>query len=300
MLKNLLAVLVLLSLSASANASAASSPVVEEIPPSLLDTAPFNESVGPYLSTNWAGYTAEDGTYTAVGATWTIPSVEPAKSVQTDATWVGVGGINDHDLIQAGTQAVTEDGDVKYTAWYETLPDYQVEIPLRVHAGDSVSVSLREKTPGVWVLTFVNNTTAKSYQREISYDSSRSSAEWIQERPLMERGNALRLVPLDNFGQVTFTDAYAVRDGATVHPAQAGADKLSMVSTAGAALAIPSKLHADGSFSVTRAGSHLAVAETVGSHRRAVRDPWRDGFPDAPFVLFLMRSDSTELFLVSS
>src|SRR5690348_4888732 len=69
---------------------------------------------GAGTSSNWAGYVAEGGTYTGVSGAWHVPVPQDsaATSVAADATWVGIGGVESHDLIQAGTQAIVEDGSI--------------------------------------------------------------------------------------------------------------------------------------------------------------------------------------------
>src|SRR5262245_33056705 len=101
-----------------------------------------------HLSTNWAGFESVEGNaYTVVSATWVVPEAEPSKSRTTShAVWVGIGGAETSDLIQAGTHAITHNGKTVYHAWYETLPDPMRELPLAVSPGDTVSVSLKETT----------------------------------------------------------------------------------------------------------------------------------------------------------
>jgi hypothetical protein len=179
------------------------------------DSAPIDISSAD-VSANWAGYIAQEAaSYTAVGSSWTVPQPDPAEGrrIETDAAWVGIGGVEAEDLIQAGTQALTQDGDVVYQAWFETLPQAQEIIPLEIEAGDAVRVSLVETSPDVWHLSFVNVTTGDRYERDIPYESSRSSAEWIVERPAVRLSRGLAYLPLDDFGSVTFRGAYAIADG---------------------------------------------------------------------------------------
>jgi hypothetical protein len=84
----------------------------------------------------------------------------------------------------------------------------------------------------------------------VSYASSASSAEWIQEAPSTGKG----VVILDQFRSVNFTNASTVMNGAPVTPATAGATAVTMVNRkTGVVLATPSALGADGaSFSVAR------------------------------------------------
>jgi Peptidase A4 family len=86
----------------------------------------------------------------------------------------------------------------------------------------------------------------------VTYRSSRSSAEWIEESPTMGRRT---LLPLDNFGTVTVSGATTVVDGKQQSVAQAGAKPVAMYGSGGRSqvLAQPSALGTDGtSFSVTR------------------------------------------------
>lgn len=221
------------------------------------DTA-LNDPIGNSISANWSGYVADTASaYTAVGASWKVPVPEASGAhLATDATWVGIGGVRSRDLIQAGTQA-TENGRTDYQAWYELLPDYQQIIPLDVNGGDSMNVSLEEISPGVWRIAIADNTTGKSWQKDVAYQSSKSSAEWIEEMPVVDTGRKLTYLPLDNFGTVTFTDGYTVADGAPETIAEAGASSLVMASRNEETLAYPSEL-TGGSFSVSRANAPAA------------------------------------------
>jgi hypothetical protein len=200
-------------------------------------------------SRNWAGYAAIDGTFTAVSATWDVPQFAPDSPAGADATWVGIGGVRGSDLVQAGTQeTVSGRGVTQYQAWVETLPQPSRPVPLPINAGDSVTVSLEQQGQAQWRIAFANNTSGKSYQLTVQYASSLSSAEWVEEAPSARRG---RLLPLDVFGSVTFTQASAVKDGQVVSIAQAGGRAITMISQVGQALARPSGLGDDGgSFSV--------------------------------------------------
>jgi hypothetical protein len=221
------------------------------IPPGASPGAP-PATVGS-TSRNWSGYIASGGTFTAVGATWTIPAVSASNgtSARADATWVGIGGATSTDLVQAGTQATVENGVVQYSAWVETLPQPSQNVSLAVNAGDTVTVSLTEQTAGTWNITIRNATSGDVYNGTVTYASSVSSAEWIEEAPSAGRAG---VVVLDSFGVVQFTNASAVKDGQTVTPAAAGATAVTMVNTkSGVTLATPSALGSDGaSFTVTR------------------------------------------------
>jgi hypothetical protein len=208
-------------------------------------------------SLNWSGYVAQkDANYTSVTGTWVVPSVSANTQGTADATWVGIGGVNTRDLIQAGTQAIIENGTVTYSAWIETLPGFSKTVSLAVHSGDSVTATLTEESAGVWRVTLQNNTDGTSYSSEVAYDSSHSSAEWVEEMVSNADGT---FRPLDSFGTVGITNASATVNGTNENLSQLGATPLQMVNGAGQTLASASSVGTDNaSFSVTR-GDALAI-----------------------------------------
>lgn len=220
-------------------------------------------------SNNWSGYAATGGTFTAVSGTWTVPQYSASNSGGVDATWVGIGGVTSRDLIQAGTQEVASgNGLTQYQAWIELLPQSSHPVPLAVHAGDSVSVSIDQQAGNTWQIAFTNHTTGQTYQTSVQYTSSHSSAEWIEEAPSSGRGGIL---PLDNFGTVTFSDGAATRDGQTVDLAQAGAKPITLIGASQQPLAVPSALGSDGSsFSVSRTDAGATATQPGSSTGRSV------------------------------
>jgi hypothetical protein len=220
----------------------------------LCAAAPHALAAGQvHVSNNWSGYEAVDGTYTGVSGAWTVPEADTSdrKGLSAHAVWVGIGGAGTPDLIQAGTQAVVVNGKTVYSAWYETLPDPERELPLDVSPGDQVSVSLEEVALNVWQLTFLNATTGTSYIAYIPYHSSRLSAEWVVERPssVTKRGKQ-EYLDLNDFGTVRFSSAEAVRDGERVGLSDAEAEKVIMNrGTNVYASAVPSEIE-DDAFSV--------------------------------------------------
>jgi ketosteroid isomerase-like protein len=204
-------------------------------------------------SQNWSGYAASGGTYSAVSGTWTVPQFTPDSGAGADATWVGIGGVNSRDLIQAGTQqTVSGSGSTQYEAWVETLPQASHPVSLTVNPGDSVTVAITQQPQASdqWVVAFTNNTTGQRFQVTEQYTSSMSSAEWIEEAPSAARG---RQLPLDNFGSINFSAASAVKDGKSVSIAESGAQAITMIGRGSQTQATPSTLGADGSsFTISR------------------------------------------------
>jgi Peptidase A4 family len=236
-------------------------------------TQPFPIPDNQNTSHNWSGYAATGGTYTAVTGTWSVPQFNADSQPGVDAAWVGIGGVRSRDLIQAGTQqSVTGSGSTQYEAWIEMLPRSSRPVPLRIHPGDSVTVSISEQASDEWLIQFTNNTTGQTYQTNQQYSSSHSSAEWVEEAPSGGRGG---LLPLDNFGTVQFSGGSTVKDGQTIDIADAGGRAITMVGNNSQALAVPSALGDDGaSFSVARTD---APANLAGQGRQG------GGFQVFPF-----------------
>ncbi len=226
-----------------------------------------NVGRGLNQSNNWAGYIATGGTFTSVSGSWIVPQVN-ATGTSSDATWVGVGGVTSNHLIQTGTRAVVNNnGQVSYQAWYEMLPANSRKIPLTINPGDSITASIAQQSANQWTISLRDTTTAQNYQTNVTYASSLSSAEWIEEMPVLGRS----FIPLDNFGSIQFSALSTVKDGNALTPAQANAHSIVMVNHSGQALAQPSALGSDGaSFTVTRTAS---MPTQIGSH--FVRSGWR-------------------------
>lgn len=216
-------------------------------------------------SSNWSGYAAAGaGSYTSVTGTWTVPSVTATTS-GADATWVGIGGVNSRDLIQAGTQATVSGGVVQYDAWVEMLPASSRPVNLAVSAGDTVTVTITQQSGDQWSITIKNDTSGNRYATTVTYQSTLSSAEWVQEAPSVGRGT----VALDQFGSLNFTNAKAVRDGKTLDLRDLGAQAITMINGTRQALAQPSVIGADGaSFTVTRTDAQSTTGATGGTGRR--------------------------------
>jgi hypothetical protein len=228
-------------------------------PPPVPRAAPRPPTplVPPHQGTsrNWSGYATTDAAYTAISASWTVPQPALDGSYGASAAWVGIGGVTTPDLIQAGTEeVVSATGRIRYQAWIETLPLPARKVTLTVNPGDSINVSLEEQDAQEWHVSFTNNTTGETYDQLVSYSSSHSSAEWVQEAPSTGHSAVL---PLDHFGELDFSDASTVTsDGTTLTIADSGARAITMIDDMGVALAVPTALGDDGaSFSINQADS---------------------------------------------
>jgi hypothetical protein len=223
------------------------------------------DQVDQNTSHNWSGYAAASGRYTAVTGTWTVPQPRLSDvAAGVGATWVGIGGVTGHDLIQAGTQEVTDgQGQAQFQTWIEMLPQPPQQVAVAVVPGDSVTVSIDEQGAGTgtWQVSITNNTSGQSYRTVVNYVSTESSAEWVDEAPASQRA----VLPLDDFGTVSFSAASATRSDQTVNLAQAGAQPITMLNAARQPLAQPSPIGSDGSsFSVTRTSAPATTGPGLG------------------------------------
>jgi hypothetical protein len=228
---------------------------------------------------NWAGYISTGGTYTTVSGTWKVPSVAAGDDpVAADATWIGIGGDTSDDLIQTGTENIVEDGQVAGSTFYEELPNTAETIPtVTVNPGDTVTASIKEVSSGEWTINIEDVTDGESYSNTVSYDSSESSAEWIEEAP----SDGSTIVPLDQFGPVTFTGGSTTENGQAVSIAGSDAQVATMDNDSGQALATVSALSATGDgFTVTRtAASNDDSSEGSGQYGNVPGTGWTGNEP---------------------
>jgi hypothetical protein len=131
---------------------------------------------------NWSGYGLAGTGFTGVTGTFNVPVPHNSTScLEGAAVWVGVDGLGNHDLLQAGIAEVglTEvtpvnwpsagfpglicSGRVQIYAWWEDLPSAAQLIDLPVRAGDSVTVSIFKMSPGWWAVAVHNLTARRSF-----------------------------------------------------------------------------------------------------------------------------------------
>jgi hypothetical protein len=184
------------------------------------------------VSSNWAGYaiadssTVETGgsasplTFTSVTATWKQPKARCTAGNETfSAFWVGLGGFADSSqaLEQIGTATdCSAAGRARYYAWYELVPDASISVSLKIVPGDLVTASVNVN--GTNVLVQVKNRTRKtSFTKSLTMATpDLTSAEWIAEAPsACTLDGACQMLPLSNFGSVTFDKIAAVANN---HP----------------------------------------------------------------------------------
>ena len=164
-------------------------------------------------STNWSGYAATTGTYTAVSASWTQPAGHCTGGDQYAAFWVGLDGYSSGSVEQTGTEVDCIGRTAEYYAWWEMYPGGSVDYSTRtypVKAGDVFTASVTWTGGNSYSLVLSNVTekwTASTTQTLAG--ATRTSAEVIAEAPCCTFLGGI--LPLTNFGTVNFT-------GSTVTP----------------------------------------------------------------------------------
>jgi Peptidase A4 family len=181
-------------------------------------------------TTNWSGYGLAGSGFTGVTGTFNVPAPHRSASCLEDtAIWVGVDGLHNHDLLQAGiaetgfTQTAPPDwpsagfsglvctGRVGVYAWWEDLPSVAERVDLPIHVGDSVTVSIFKMSPGWWALAVHDLTAKQSFLLAQPYAGPQTSVEWVVEASQVV-GLSRNPVPFD---AVHFSDLSAqgeVRD----------------------------------------------------------------------------------------
>lgn len=209
-------------------------------------------------SVNWSGYAVETDLLTPqnyavsdVKGQWTVPSVTGTTNAYS-STWIGIDGYSDNTVEQIGTEQDWINGVPVYYAWYEMYPKPSYRInSLAIRPGDQMAAEVKYVGSNTYSLTLSNLSTGKSFTTIQKAKARRQSAEWVVEAPWS--GGVL---PLANFGTVTFSGAYAVLNNhlGSISDSAWKNDPITMVSSSStnAVKAQPSALSPDGTgFGVT-------------------------------------------------
>lgn len=244
------------------------------IPCTLKRLPPARHHAAPHIplregtSLNWSGYQAIAGSLdsptpyvvTEVAGAWTVPRVTGSGD-RYSSLWVGIDGYADDTVEQIGTEHDVVVGrnhrfSQENYAWFEMYPrDFYEIVGFPTYVGDVISAGVTYNGWNIFTLGITNETRGVYYvvprfQTESS-TAERSSAEWIVEAP----STSSEVLPLANFGKVTFNDC-----SATIHHNSGPIsnwidDPLTMETFNNAPKAVPSRLSNRGS-SFTVAWKH--------------------------------------------
>jgi hypothetical protein len=153
-----------------------------------------------------------------------------SSAAKYSATWVGVDGYTNSDLIQTGTSQDTVGGKTSYYAWWEILPAAETEITtMKVAPGNNMVATVKRISSGEWEIILQDTTTGNTFSKLVAYNGPGTSAEWIEEAPTVGAGQST----LADFGTVSFTGVTV--NGTSAHLLITGSG--TMVNTTGAVIA---------------------------------------------------------------
>jgi Peptidase A4 family len=181
-----------------------------------------NSTIAPQVSSNWSGYAlvptdaSTPLAFTDVTGTWTQPKAKCTLGrASSSAFWVGLGGYaeSSNSLEQLGTGADCNGDSTtpSYYAWWELVPAGSIQIPLPVKPGDKITAAVLVN--GQTITFYLHDLTSKKRFSKVMTTTQAldvTSAEWIAEAPSDCSGSGrCRVVPLTNFGTVTFSSIAA-------------------------------------------------------------------------------------------
>jgi hypothetical protein len=171
------------------------------------------------LSQNWAGWASfaglpllpQNGAVTYVKGEWTVPALTCTSADADSSVWVGIDGMTNNTVEQVGTEQSCRAGQAVYKAWWETYPSAKVPISVAVQPGNSIRGEVKYVGNSQFELALTNLSTGQSFRTtQASPGAARATAEWIVEAPYQNG-----VLPLANFGTVTFKNARATINGQT-------------------------------------------------------------------------------------
>jgi Peptidase A4 family len=176
--------------------------------------------VGSY---NWSGYadaslrrgSVSRGTFTRAAGRWTVPTVMCTPEDQISSNWVGLDGVTNTAVEQAGTVSWCYEGKAVYFSWFEMFPHPLVAVSHAVRPGDTISAAVSRRGTRYKLRLTDSSHPRAGFLRRSSCAARRcqdTSAEWIVERPaFLNTGVA----PLADFTTTGFTAASQTHDGRT-------------------------------------------------------------------------------------
>ena len=69
--------------------------------------SPTSSTTETAEATNWTGHIFAGPAFTAVSGQWVVPAVQPSATGAYSSTWLGVDGVSNTSLIQAGTATIS-------------------------------------------------------------------------------------------------------------------------------------------------------------------------------------------------
>ena len=177
------------------------------------------------FSSNWAGYVTTvnpianpSSAITAINGSWIVQTALPSNNTVYSSQWIGIGGFSDLTLIQTGTSSdygSSQLGTPSYYAWYELLPAGESELspttyPVAPNDIIRADIKLVNSSSNLWNITISDLNTSRrwTFSTLVNYNSSKASAEVIDERPEISSFFFYYLSNLSDFGISRFGALY--------------------------------------------------------------------------------------------
>jgi hypothetical protein len=169
-------------------------------------------------STFYAGYgaTRPGADVSSVSGSWTQPRGScSGAATSAFSAWVGIDDNGLGNLEQLGTEIACVRGSrtPHYGVWYEMFPEVSHPVAMRALPGDRFTASVTNNGSR-WILAITNRTTGQKWSITRTRTAAAAQALWVAEAPSSEVSDpGQHVLPLTNFGSVTFTSASAVVGG---------------------------------------------------------------------------------------
>lgn len=187
-------------------------------------------------SSNWSGYNQGQlmvhHPFRSISGSWVVPTATQHTPGEQEysSTWIGIGGgcvnsscsITDSTLIQEGTeQDVAADGTASYSAWWELIPRPAVPIAgFVIHPGDRIVSSITRVGTELWSFSMTNASTGQTFTKKVRYSSTKATAEWITETPLVVGGGGTGFAAMPDLGTVNMDAGLANGANPRLDPSQ--------------------------------------------------------------------------------
>lgn len=178
---------------------------------------------------NWSGYIANAPKYPTHFVMAEAHYYQPSgtrtscKSNAQEASWVGLGGRNTGALIQAGTSVNTSNGVGAFAVWKAGHSYHNGNPKLSFEPGDYMGMYAAYDLAAEHVYFYLENVTTHELSPFLGenigsnyYDGS--SAEAIIERPSVKVGEEVSLLPLLNYGRMTWWNTMVQTSANIVYP----------------------------------------------------------------------------------
>lgn len=161
-------------------------------------------------SLNWSGYVLSGprGSIHGVQGSWLVQRVHPEPNDTYSSEWVGVDGFSGGGLLQVGTDSDSLGHVPTYRAWVELAQTSALRLSMTVRPDDVMAATMLERGSDLWTITLADVTRRERFAATVRFQASGTSAEWIEERPVIVSSGIGSLANLSYFRVAKFGRRY--------------------------------------------------------------------------------------------